>query len=213
MKTKKHKKIPSYCVQICFSNGNSCIEMLQYLLFWYLTVNIFFCLDLVTWNVVLLAQNFLKIDSRITKALRCRLFRYQTFTQLLTEIRTLNEHVSNWKQNKVVNKSDLSCILNAILLDNMPTISMTGSMLEILHMIFESLPLSFSYKSVYSLIVIMLKNRNVYVSFCLMKLNGTERNICNRMMKFKLKICMKRKTKSFQLHFRMSLVKHVILNQ
>ena len=184
MKTKKHKKIPSYCVQICFSNGNSCIEMLQYLLFWYLTVNIFFCLDLVTWNVVLLAQNFLKIDSRITKALRCRLFRYQTFTQLLTEIRTLNEHVSNWKQNKVVNKSDLSCILNAILLDNMPTISMTGSMLEILHMIFESLPLSFSYKSVYSLIVIMVKNRKVYVSFCLMKLNGTERNICNRMMKF-----------------------------
>ena len=132
MKTKKTSK-KSWSTQICFRNGNSCIKMLQYLLFWYLTINIFLFLDFVTWKVVLLAQNFLKIDSCITKVLRSCFFHYQAFMALPTEIWSINEYVRNCKQNEVVGESDLSCILNAIL--------------QILHMMLESIPLSVSYKS------------------------------------------------------------------
>ena len=66
-----------YFVQTGFSNGNSCIEMLQYLI---LDNKCFLHLDLGTRKVVLLAHNFLKIDSRITKMFRGRSFRYQVFT-------------------------------------------------------------------------------------------------------------------------------------
>ena len=104
-------------------------------------------MDFVTRKVVLLAHNFLKFDSCITKVLRSRLFRYQAFTALPTEIWSINEYVSNCKQNEVVSESHLSCILNAMLFDIMSTISMADGMLQILHMMLESIRLSVSCKS------------------------------------------------------------------
>ena len=56
-------------------------------------------------------------------------------------------YVSNCKQNEVVSESDLSFILNAMLLDIMSTISIAGGMLEILLMMLEDVPLSIGYKS------------------------------------------------------------------
>ena len=100
-----------------------------------------------TRKVVLLAQNILKIDSCIAKVLRSCLFRYQAFTALPTEIWSINEYVSNCKQNEVVGESDLSCIFNATLLDIIPTILMADGMLQILHMMLENIPLSVSYIS------------------------------------------------------------------
>ena len=106
----------------------------------------FLFFDFVTRKVVLLGQKFLKIDSCITKVLRSHLFRYQAFKTLPIEIWSINEYVSNCKQNEDVSESDLSCILNAMLFDIIPTISMADGMLQIFHMMLEIIPLSVSYK-------------------------------------------------------------------
>ena len=83
--------------------------------------------------------------------LRSRPFRYQAFTSLPTKIWSVKEYVSNCKQNEVVSETDLSCILNAILLDIMSTFLMVDSILQILPMMIESVPLSVSYKSAFRL--------------------------------------------------------------
>ena len=128
----------SYSIQICFSNGNSCIKVQPYLLFWYLTINVFFIFRFCdSKSSVACTEIF---DSSITKVLRSHLFRYQAFKALPTEIWSINEYVSNCRQSEAVSESDLSCILNAMLFDIIPTISVADGMLQIFHMILEIIP-------------------------------------------------------------------------
>lgn len=60
--------------------------------------------------------------------------------------------------------------------DIMSTILMADSMLQILHMMLQSVPLSVSYKSpLRSFLEVIIEQKwKVYVSCCLMKLNGTK---------------------------------------
>ena len=80
---------------------------------------------------------------------------------LPTEIWSINEYISNCKQNEVVGESDLSCILNAIL--------------QILNMMLESIPLSVSCKSGLCLLLDSDHGEKLE-SLCELLLNEVERN-------------------------------------